>query len=65
MTNETKRQAMTNDLIVNNTGEDLCMFHEYFLSVANKCDLPAEIADLFAVKVINVDGQCRVLVDWL
>ena len=51
-------------VIVNNTGEDLRMFHRWFMDVANGSDLPEALRDIFKVKRFVEDDEVRVIVDW-
>jgi hypothetical protein len=55
-------------LLVNDTGvdiRDLGIEAAIRESIATGDGLPEEIADLFSVNVIEVDGEKRAIVDWL
>ena len=51
--------------LVNNTGKDISMF----IPVLNDCvknakALPEDLADIFSLKIINVDGADRGIVEF-
>jgi hypothetical protein len=55
-------------LLVNDTGvdiRDLGIEAAIRKSIATGDGLPEEIADLFSVNVIEVDGEKRAIVDWM
>ena len=54
----------TNLMIVNNTGTDIELVMPYIMAFAKGEALHEDIADLFDLRVIYVDGQKRVLVDF-
>lgn len=53
-------------MIVNNTGKDLSMFNKVIMDcIVNNKPLPEEISDIFTLKIINVNGQLRGVIDWV
>lgn len=57
---------MFNGLLVNNTTADLRDFGiEKAIREANGGELPEEIVDLFDVKAVEVEGERRLIVNWL
>jgi len=59
MTDETRFSG----LVVNNTGSDIDGIFEDAIRNANGAALPEEIADLFSVRVVTIDGERRLIVD--
>lgn len=59
---------MTNHTIVNNTGADITLFipalHEFAKNINESQNLPEEFEDILQVKIIHVNGQLRLLVDF-
>ncbi len=57
--------ANSNIMIVNNTGTDISWLIPVFIDcVRNGSPIPEEVADLFILKVIEVSGQKRGIVDF-
>jgi len=57
---------MFNGLIVNNTGNDLRICGiENAIREADGAELPEEIADLFDVEAVEVNGERRLVVNML
>ncbi len=54
-----------NGLVVNNTGADIRGIFEDAIRDANGGPLPEEIADLFSVEVVTIDGEDRLIVDMI
>ena len=51
-------------VLVNNTGQDIAMFRNYFLAYPQTKALPKEIADLFAVELHTAPGgEVHICVD--
>lgn len=56
---------MKNIIYANNTGEDVSMFHSVFVDcVKNAKALPEEISDIFTLKIVNVNGADRGIVEF-
>jgi hypothetical protein len=52
-------------LVVNNTGEDISIVMPHIRAFVLGGSLHEDIADLFDIDVIYVDGEKRVIVNWL
>ena len=56
---------MENIIYVNNTGKDVSMFHSVFVDcVKNAKALPEDLADVFSLKIVNVNGADRGIVEF-
>ncbi len=56
---------MANIIYANNTGKDLSMFHSVFVDcVKNAKALPEDLADIFSLKIVKVDGADRGIVEF-
>ena len=56
---------MENVIYANNTGKDVSMFHSVFVEcVKNAKALPEEISDIFTLKIVNVNGSDRGIVEF-
>jgi hypothetical protein len=52
-------------IYVNNTGKEVSMFHFVFVNcVKNAKALPKEISDIFTLKIVNVNGADRGIVEF-
>ncbi len=49
-------------MIVNNTGADVWMFHDIFISCAKGEPLPEDLVDMFAVRILVENGITKVIV---
>ena len=54
-----------NGLVVDNTGADIRGIFEDAIRDANGDPIPEEIADLFSVEVVTIDGEDRLIVDMI
>ena len=53
-----------NGLVVDNTGADIRGIFEDAIRDANGGQLPEAIADIFSVRVVNVHGERRLIVNF-
>ena len=51
-------------MIVNNTNQNIDLFHEAFVETATTGNLPAEISDIFTTNIIETADEIRVCVDF-
>jgi len=52
-------------ILVNNTGADLREFDAIFIaSVKNGGNLPADLADLFTLTIVEVEDGIRGIINW-
>ncbi len=51
-------------MLVNNTGESVIFPRAIIACIRNNSPLPEELADVFTLKIIEVGGERRGILDW-
>lgn len=54
----------TKIMLVNNTGEPVIFPEAIIDCIRNASPLPEELADLFTLKIVEIGGERRGILDW-